>query len=76
MATVAAKRRIPILLWPIVLLWKLVTYICKLTGIILAMVIGVILMFVGWFLISTLIGAIIGVPIFILGLLLTIRALY
>jgi len=76
MATVAAKRRVPLLLWPIVPLWKLVTYVTKLTGILMAMVIGVILMFVGWFMISTLIGAVIGVPIFILGLLLTIRALY
>lgn len=76
MTTAAAKRRTPILLWPIILAWRLVTYIVKLTGILLALVLGVILMFVGWILISSILGAVIGVPLFLLGLLLTVRALY
>ncbi|MBX7258114.1 MAG: hypothetical protein K1Y02_17265 [Candidatus Hydrogenedentes bacterium] len=76
MATTAVKRRTPILLWPIILAWRLVTYIVKLTGILVALVLGVIFMFVGWILISSVIGALIGVPLFILGLLITVRALY
>ena len=70
------RRRVPLLLWPVVLAWRFVTMIANLTGILLALLIGAVLMIVGWFLITSIIGAVIGVPMFIFGLLLFIRGLY
>lgn len=74
--SVPTKRRTPLLLWPVVLCWRFVTMIANLTGILLAILIGLVLMIVGWFLISTIFGAFIGIPLFIFGLLLLIRGLY
>jgi hypothetical protein len=76
MAATASQRRTPILLWPLILLWRLVTLIANATGILLALVIGAVLMIVGWILIGTIIGALIGIPLFIMGLLLFIRGLW
>lgn len=76
MAAATSQRRTPIILWPLILLWRLVTFIANATGILLALVIGVVLMIVGWVLIGTIIGAIIGIPLFIIGLLLFIRGLW
>lgn len=76
MTATTTQRRTPLLLWPLVLLWRLVTLIANATGIILALVIGAVLMFLGWILIGSIIGAFIGVPLFIIGLLLFIRGLW
>jgi hypothetical protein len=76
MSTTVEKRRIPILLWPLVLLWKFVTLVANLTGIVMALVLGAVFMIIGWVLIGTIIGAVIGIPLFIIGLLLFIRGLY
>ena len=70
------RRRIPWWAWPIVLLWRLVTAIVKLTGILLALLIGLAGMMVGVALCMTFFGAVVGIPIFIVGLLFTLRALY
>lgn len=76
MTATTSHRRTPLILWPLVLLWRLVTLIANATGIILALVIGAVLMIVGWILIGTIIGALIGIPLFIIGLLLFIRGLW
>jgi hypothetical protein len=76
MTATASQRRTPLILWPLVLLWRLVTLIANATGIILALVIGAVLMIVGWILIGTIIGALVGIPLFIIGLLLFIRGLW
>lgn len=70
------QRRTRIVFWPIKPLWRLVTFIANLTGILLAIIFGLTLMVVGVALIFTLIGAIFGIPLFIFGLLLLIRGLY
>ena len=76
MSATHARRRTPILLWPIVLMWKLVTLLANMTGIIVALVLGLVLMMIGLFFCSTIVGAVIGIPVFILGFLLLIRGLY
>ena len=76
MADAAAPRKTPLIFWPFILSWRLVTWIANLTGIILALILGAVLMIVGWILIGTIIGAVIGIPLFIIGLLLFIRGLY
>ena len=70
------KRRIPVLLLPIVWLWRFVTFLVNLTGILLALALGVIFMMLGVFFTSTFFGAIFGIPLFALGFLLVLRALY
>ncbi len=76
MTATTSQRRTPLIFWPLVLLWRLVTLVANATGILLALVIGAVLMFVGWILIGTIIGALIGIPLFIIGLLLFIRGLW
>ena len=76
MNTYAERRSTPILLLPIVLMWRLVTLVANITGILAAILGGLLLMMLGMFFTSTFFGAIIGIPIFILGLLLLIRGLY
>ena len=70
------RRRTPLVLLPLVLLWRLVTGIAKLTGILVALVLGVALMVLGAVLTATVVGAVIGVPLFAVGFLLFLRGLY
>ncbi len=76
MSYAAPRRRAPILLWPFVLIWKIVTFVVNLIGIALGLGIGFVLLVLGVFLTSTVIGAIVGIPLCILGLMLMVRALY
>lgn len=76
MSTVTSRRKYPVWTWPVVGLWKLVTFVANLTGILLALVLGFVLMILGSILCATLIGAVIGVPVFVIGVLLVIRGLY
>jgi hypothetical protein len=65
-----------LLLWPIILLWKLVSFVVTLTGILLGLGLGVLFMILGLALTATFVGAIVGIPLFILGFMLLLRALY
>ena len=69
-------KQIPWLLWPFVALWKLIAAIVGLTGRLLAVVLGLVLMIVGVVLCVTIIGAIAGVPMIIVGFLLVIRGIF
>lgn len=60
-------------LWPLIVLWKLVGAILSITGRFAGVIIGVVLMVMGFFVSLTVIGAIIGVPMMIFGLLLLLR---
>jgi hypothetical protein len=59
-----------------VALWRLVTWILELTGRLVAVVLGVVFMAVGAILSVTVVGAILGVPLFLFGVLLTFRGLF
>ena len=72
----APRRRTPIVLLPIVWLWRFVTFLANLTGILLALTLGLLLMVIGLALTWTVIGAVLGIPLFILGFMLLLRALY
>lgn len=61
--------------WPVTALWRLLATIVELTGRFLAMVIGLVLMLAGGLLSLTIVGAIVGVPLFIVGALLAVRGL-
>jgi hypothetical protein len=76
MTTTANKHHVPLLLWPFYAVWLLVTGILKLTGRLVAVILGFVLMLAGFLISLTVIGLIIGVPLFILGLLLVFRGLF
>jgi hypothetical protein len=74
--TTVQKRRIPWYVWPFWVLWKLVSGIVEFTGRIVAVVLGLVFMIVGIVLSLTFIGAFIGAPLAVTGLLLTLRGLF
>ncbi len=72
----AAKNNVPLLLWPFWALWRLVTAIIELTGRFVAIIIGVVLMIVGFLISLTIVGAIVGIPLGLFGFLLVLRGLF
>lgn len=70
------KKKTPWYLWPFVALWNLVVYIVSLTGRLVAVILGLVLMLVGAILTFTIVGAIIGIPLAVIGLLLVVRGLW
>ena len=74
--TTEAKRSTPWYLWPFVAVWKLLATIVEMTGRLLALIIGMLLMLIGGLISLTVIGAIVGIPLAIVGLLLFIRGIF
>jgi len=72
----AEQTKTPWLLWPFVALWRLVTWILAMTGRLVAILLGIVFMVVGFIATLTVIGAIIGVPLFLFGVLLVFRGLF
>ena len=70
------KPKVPWILWPFWAIWQLLTWILQATGRLVAVILGLVLMIVGFIVTLTVIGAIIGVPLFIIGLLLVFRGLF
>ena len=74
--TTHQKHHAPWYLWPFVAIWKLLAVIVEMTGRLVAMIIGIVLMLVGGLVSLTVIGAIVGVPLAIVGLLLFIKGIF
>jgi len=74
--TTETKKHIPWYLWPFAAIWKLLAVIVELTGRFVAMVLGLVLILVGVIVSLTIVGAIIGVPLAIVGLLLLFRGMF
>ena len=72
----AQKQSLPWYLWPFAAIWKLLAVIVEMTGRFVAMVLGIVLFVVGVIVSLTLIGAIVGVPLALIGLLLFFRGLF
>jgi hypothetical protein len=68
-----SKRRTSWILWPFVALWKLLAGLIGLTGRLVAVILGAVLMLVGGLVSLTVIGAVIGIPLAVLGLLIILR---
>jgi hypothetical protein len=69
-------KKVPWFLWPFAAVWELLAMVLNVTGRLLAAVLGVALMVVGIVLIVTVVGAPLGIPFVILGLLLMIRSIF
>ncbi len=74
--TTQTKQHIPWYLWPFAAIWKLLAVIVEMTGRFVAMVLGLVLMLVGVIVSLTIIGAIVGVPLAFIGLLLLLRGIF
>lgn len=74
--TEGKERRVPLLLWPFYALWRLVAFILEVTGRIIGVVLGLVILIVGVLVSLTVIGAVVGVPLIILGMLLMLRGLF
>jgi hypothetical protein len=62
--------------WPFVALWKLLAGLIQLTGRLVAVILGAVLMLVGGLVSLTVVGAVIGIPLAVLGLLIILRGLF
>ncbi len=65
-----------LLLWPFVAIWRLLATIVELTGRFVAMILGLVFLIVGVLVSLTIIGAIIGIPMAIIGVLLFLRGIF
>jgi hypothetical protein len=72
----SAGRHIPWILLPVYAVWKLLTFILKVTGRIICALMGLALMAAGVAISLSIIGAIVGIPLIAFGFLMTIRALF
>ncbi|NPV78154.1 MAG: hypothetical protein HPY59_17475 [Anaerolineae bacterium] len=70
------EKRVPLLLWPFWLIWKLVIFIIEFTGRVVGAVLGLVLMIAGIVVSLTVVGAIIGIPLIIFGFMLILRCLF
>jgi hypothetical protein len=70
------KRRTPCLLWPFVAIWNLMVWIVSLTGRLIAILLGLVLIIAGVILTLTVVGAVIGIPLATFGVLLMVRGLW
>ena len=70
------RKRTPIILLPFVIVWSIFTFFLRLTGRIVAAVIGLGLMIIGIALSVSLVAMPIGIPLAIFGFLLMLRSVF
>lgn len=64
------------ILWPFKAIFNLVTGIVKMTGRLVAMILGLVFLILGGVISLTVVGAVIGIPIAVFGLLLVVRGFW
>jgi hypothetical protein len=69
-------KHVPWYLWPFWAIWKLVVGIVAATGRLVAIILGLVFLIVGAVLTATVIGAIVGIPLIIFGLMLLFRGFF
>jgi hypothetical protein len=65
-----------LLLWPFKLVWRLAALILELTGRLIAVALGLVLMIIGVVASLTVVGTVVGIPLIIFGFLLVIRGMF
>lgn len=70
------EKRVPWFLWPFWVIWRFLAWIVGITGRLLAVILGFVLMLAGLIVSVTVVGLIVGVPMILLGVLLVIRGLF
>ena len=74
--TASLRERSPWFLWPFAALFDLLGVVLCLTGRLLAVLLGLVTMVVGAAATVTLVGAPLGIPLFVVGLMLTVRGIF
>jgi len=69
------SKKVSWILWPLVALWRLVTFILEMTGRFVAILLGFVLIAVGVLVSMTVLGAVVGLPLSLFGLLILFRGL-
>ncbi len=72
----AVERETLWIFWPFVAIWRLLTWILKVTGRIICALVGLVFTMVGVSVSLSIVGAPVGIPLASLGILLMIRALF
>ena len=67
---------VPILLWPIYAIWRLLTFVLEMIGRLLCALLGIGLMAAGVAISLSIIGAPVGIPLASIGFLLLVRAIF
>ena len=70
------RKRTPILLLPFVIVWSLFSFFLRLTGRIVAAVLGLVFMIAGIALSVSVVAAPVGIPLAIFGFLLVLRSIF
>jgi hypothetical protein len=70
------QRRVPILLWPVYFVWRMVSFVLEAVGRVACVVLGFILLATGIVVSLTLVGVPIGIPLAAIGTLLMLRAFF
>jgi len=65
-----------LLFWPFIAIWRLITFLFCLMGRLITAIVGIIFTIIGLIVTITVVGAVIGIPIMLLGILLLTRALF
>lgn len=71
-----SEPRVPWFLWPFYAIWRLLTLILRATGRLACGLLGVVFIAAGVVVTLTVVGAPIGIPLAVLGVLLMVRALF
>jgi uncharacterized membrane protein HdeD (DUF308 family) len=67
---------VPLVIWPFKALWEMLDIIIRLTGRLVALILGVLLMIVGAVLSITIVGATVGIPLVLFGFILVMRGFF
>ena len=73
---VRSHNRVAWYFWPFVALWRLLALIIGLTGRLVAIILGIVVMILGLLATLTVVGAPVGIPLMIFGFLLVIRGIF
>ncbi len=74
--TTAEKQKVPWYLWPFWAIWMLVATIVEMVGRFIAIAIGLVFMLAGVLVSLTIVGAVVGIPLAIIGFLLVVRGIF
>ncbi len=72
----STQNSVPILLWPLYAIWRLLTFVLNLIGRLICALLGIAMMVSGVAIALSVVGAPAGIPLAALGFLLLIRALF
>jgi hypothetical protein len=76
MSQLTTVEQVPWYLWPFWAVWHLLTWIVRLTGRLIAIVLGFAMIFIGAVLSITVVLLPLGIPLIIFGFLLVMRGLF